>query len=575
MATIIDSLIVLLKLDPKGFEKGRKDTDDGLKKTREGVEKTGKGFDEFSKRSAEGIGKLKNEAIGLFLAFQGASSVEGFLKTLITGDAATGRLAKNIGVATNTLSAWQLVAKSVGGDAKDADTALSSIANAFQSYQLTGSTGNDADFKGLGVTLADLKAGPDKVLLRMAEAGERMGKPEFAARLHRLGIPDSVINALEKGRKGVEALVKEKERDGAASQADADKAAALQAKLAELEAKITGAVRPAVYNLVQGLLDIANNTDAVNAVVPIMVGLLGAGAIAAVAAAGPFIAMAAAIAAVTYAMNRLITTHPKVESFLDNIESPIRNALGPKWAWLFTRPDGDTGNGPPPAAGGDPLAGLSGDARTAAIRKTFPGYQPPRGGGGGGSGAGAANSNYIENFLKQSGFTVEQAKGIRAGISAEGGGLGEAANGAFGLGQWRGPRKAALFARYGRNPSIADQLAFLVSELKGGDSGGASVRGGTSADDTGVRYLRDFMRPQGARGEHYQDLVADVNRMRRALGGSGARASLGGARTSTATTTVGTIVVHTAATDASGIAAALPGAIQRRGLTNQANTGLQ
>ena len=76
MATIIDSLLVTLGLDTTSFEKGQKRVNEGQKGTREQTDKTSKTFEEFGKKAGNSLASLRNEAIGLFLAFQGASSVQ-------------------------------------------------------------------------------------------------------------------------------------------------------------------------------------------------------------------------------------------------------------------------------------------------------------------------------------------------------------------------------------------------------------------------------------------------------------------------------------------------------------------
>jgi N12 class adenine-specific DNA methylase len=100
--------------------------------------------------------------------------------------------------------------------------------------------------------------------------------------------------------------------------------------------------------------------------------------------------------------------------------------------------------------------------------------------------------------LIKRGIPEHIARGVSAGTIAEANGDPTALNkqsGAFGIGQWLGPRKDELFRRYGSNPSLDQQLDFLVYELKGGDQGGASVLG--AQDEVGAlnAYIKDFMRP--------------------------------------------------------------------------------
>jgi hypothetical protein len=577
MPTIIDSLIVALTLDPAGFNKGRKETGDGFKKTRDEAASTGKELEIYGKRASTFFSSLRNEAVGLFLAFQGASSVTDFIKNMLVGDAATGRLAHNIGMATSELSAWQLAVKATGGTVEDANGALEAMANAYQSYQLTGTTGMDADLRGLGVSLADLKNGPAQALLKMAEAGEKMDKTEFFARLKRVGIPDSVINTLEKGRAATEKLVAEKRRDGAATDADAEAAQKFQERLAELEAKITGMVRPSLYRLVTVLLDFLDGVEKGTVELPSLNTALLVVAGTAALLGSPFIAAGAAIV--------LLISH------LDDLKKAYAHVVFATHGWIGGRDlyqsmvnAGVKNNddidriidGEHAAAGGgggysDSFKRSMGAPSQAALDRIAPGR------GGGGSGYAAGNAGSIQAALMRAGFSAEQARGIWAGMTAEGGSLGMAENGAFGIGQWRGGRQKALFGKYGRNPSADQQLAFLISELKGGDPGGRGVMNSSSAEDALSNYIGGdnwgFMRPGAGRG-------GDMRRGMAALGGGGlsrprAPVAGGGSRTTTTTATVGTIIINTKATDADGIARELPGAIQRRGLTTQANRGLE
>lgn len=566
--TVIDALIVTLGLQPASFNKGRAQVSDGLKKTREEAGATGKDMEIFGKRAGDFFGKLRNEAVGLFLAFQGASSVTNFLTDLITGDAATGRLAKNIGMATQELSAWQLAVKTVGGDSKDADAALSQMADAFNSFKLTGITGHDPDFKGLGVAIGDLQ-NPAEALMKMAEAGERMDRSEFYARLTRIGIPPSVINLLAQGRAGLEKVITEKRRDGAASEENAQKAAELQQRIADLSAKFVSVLRPAIYKVVDALISALDWIDKHNAALPILLGLVVSLAAVAVAAAAPWLALGAAIAAAYLAYENWRNK----DSSPDDAPHDHRMTFDEK-TQVWTDEAGRTFNkdmskqlsGPPQQTQAERLGAGAHHGGGAMIRSEAPGdWQKKK-----------IDPAVASLYLRANGVPDEVARGISAGIVAEGGTLGMAQNGAFGLGQWRGDRQKALFAKYGNRPTQMQQLEFLLWELRGGDRGGAAVLGQQNAAGALQSYVQDFMRPGDG-------TVGDLERGFRFLGNARPgvamgrpRAPLGGAGgSSSITNTVGVVNVYTAATDAEGIARELPGQLRRRGLTTQANRGME
>lgn len=67
------------------------------------------------------------------------------------------------------------------------------------------------------------------------------------------------------------------------------------------------------------------------------------------------------------------------------------------------------------------------------------------------------------------GIPQTQAIGILSNIAAESGGAAEAlgAAGDFGIQQWLGPRKKELQRRYGKKPTLTQQLDYLVDEYQG------------------------------------------------------------------------------------------------------------
>lgn len=146
---------------------------------------------------------------------------------------------------------------------------------------------------------------------------------------------------------------------------------------------------------------------------------------------------------------------------------------------------------------------------------------PPASQGGAATPKGSPSLNALAERFTARGASPAAASAIAAGILAEGGKW-DSANpkGAFGIGQWMGPRRAALFAKYGRHPSMHQQLDFLWSELSGGDRGGASVLGSKDADSALLAYVYKFMRPQGAHNEHIKDAIAEMGRGRGFLAGA-------------------------------------------------------
>lgn len=571
MPTIIDSLLVTLGLDTSDFEKGEKRVSQGQKGTREEADKTAKSLETANKKAAQSFATLRNEALGLFLAIQGAGSIEQFVAGMVTGDAATGRLAKNLGVSTVHLSAYGLAVKSVGGDAKDAEGAFTLLAQARDNLKLHGTTGHDMEFARLGFKKGDLDD-PAKAMDKLAEAAQHMSRPLFHTLAGSMGISDGVINLLELGPDKMRKLVEAREADAAATEQQSEEAEKLQAAWADLSATLTGLLRPAIYSDVEALLALTNGaTKDVGAFKLLkstfdqFTGVTGF--------LDPFLNPLKLLSDV---IEPIIQKLGGLESAWAHIVWLTHGFIGGQEAydWLVkggVKSSGDisgflTKQDAGGAAGGGSGGGGGGDAPGGAIG----GAGNYRGQAVGKTQAGAA---YIKTYLKARGLSDSQAAGIAAGIAAEGGSIGgwfdKAGHETFGIGQWRGGRLKNLKAKYGGAPSLAQQLEFLLGELHGGDPGGRSVLGQGSADATLVAYLRDFMRPQGAHGEHYKDLVADISRARRALGGGG-----GGRGGGNSSVTIGAIHVNAPHANAKHVADEIPKAIRRRQTTGQASQAL-
>jgi hypothetical protein len=512
----------------------------------------------YGKQSSAFFGKLKTEALGLFLAFAGASSIKGFLGDMLEGDASAGRLARNLGVATQQVSAYRLVVKSLGGSAGDADATLGLLAQARESLRLTGTTGHDAELIRLGVTKEDLE-NPLTALGKIAKTGETMKREDYFGVLQRLGIPSGATESLNKGENGLRRMIDAKKADGAATDADAASAQKFQEKLTELESKITGIVRPSLYQLVDGLLQITTNAGAANAVVPLLTGIIGALGAAAVVAAGPYIALAAAITAVTVAYEdwqRLQNLTPEQQKGFEKRGQDILAQVGKAMT-------GDE-NGPHI---GEAL-GILGRAfmeRATGDPAMYGGQAPAAPAGGGGAPSGLAGRRaFIADFFRKQGYTGAQADGIVAAMQAENGQLSYRArnprsagrHNAYGLGQWvSADRRAAFKGQYGHEveqSTYQEQLAFFAHELKNGQ-GGVGVKGSRTAQEAMEATVRGFFRPgDGTAG--------DLARGNRALGGAGV--------------TIENITVNSSRADPGAVADQIPTAIKARLQLSQGNQGL-
>lgn len=538
---IIDEFFVTFGLDPSDYQKGEREVRKSFKDTRESAKTTFTDIETRGKNAGSMFRSLRNEVAGLILVFAGAKSITDFAGNMLTSEANASRLGETLGMNTGRVIAWEKALKSVGGTAGEADASLKSIQDAMYKFKLTGQV--DPGFQAFGVTPGDLdpdNSSPEDVLMKLARNKNGFNQKELAQRLAWLGVSQNTIYLMEQYKGGLRGVIDQQERMANVSKADAEAAKKLQTDLANLQTRIEGGARPALTGLVEQFLALDDKFDLANKAVPIFEGVLGAAAITAAIAYAPFLLLAGALAMVA-------------KGFDGSAESAKKWAESRRF-WDQIRSGDFRG------AGNTFLQGIDEDLGTSLSTPDRDSLDSGRRTGLSIGGRRTGGTKVL-NALRGAGFTDEQARGILAGIQAEGGAPNaiNRKSGAFGIGQWLGPRKAALFAKYGPNPTLEQQTAFLVSELKGGDAGGASVRAQGSADATMVAYLRDFMRPQGKNWEHAGDLYADIGRGRRALGQS---------------VHIGQITVNTQATDGNAVARDLSAALRARGIVAQANTGL-
>lgn len=548
MATVIDALVVTLGLDPRDFTKGQKQVAQGLIDTSAQAGKTSRDIESSGKRAASYISSVKNEVVGLFLAFAGAKTLTDFAGGMIDNAAAAGRLSANIGVSTERIGAWQGAVKEMNGTAQEANDTLSAMSTAISNYQLTRSTGNDAAFRALGVNLSDLQAGPEAMLMKIAQAGETMNRRNYVNLLQRLGFGPGMIATLEQGRGKLEQVLSAQERMYAITRQDAEAAQQFQKALADIGRTIQGDAAPYLMKLVVVLDQFSASKGNVQAAGDVIAGTLAAIGLAAAAAYWPVAALAAAIAIALKAKQDWDKGDPWFSLHNDGGAAAAKKAKDPK----------------------DPYGkGLLGGLEAMWNSDWFSVYHKDAGASGAGGPVGPVSKDRLTNIigsLVARGIDPGTARGIGAGIMAEGGSwhATNSRSGAYGIGQWLGPRKAAMFAKYGPNPTPSQQYDFLVGELRGGDRGGSSVLGAKDSQTALMAYIWNFMRPQGARGEHMADARADYGRGLRYLRGN----------SGSGITFNGPVTITTQAKDAKGLADQLPPAARRRALATPANSGL-
>ncbi len=138
MATVIDSLVVTLGLDPAAFTQGQKQAAEALMKTRQASSQAAKEMQADGKRAGEFFSGIKNEALSLIGVLLGGKGIETFAREATKSIAELGRSAANIGVSARELSVFQMMIERNGGSAQAATSSLKGYADAVERFRLMG-----------------------------------------------------------------------------------------------------------------------------------------------------------------------------------------------------------------------------------------------------------------------------------------------------------------------------------------------------------------------------------------------------------------------------------------------------
>lgn len=278
-ATVIDTLVVELGLDPAKFTDAQRNALDSLRKFEEGAEAQGKRVESQTKKLNDVLTGFKREAMSLVGLFVGGMGVKEFIGYVTNLDAATGRVAKTMNMGAAEVGAWQGAVKQVGGSSESATGALQGLSGEMNRFMLTGQSTMLPVLSRLGISLFDqnrnLKTA-GQLWLDIAKAVEGMDPAKATAFLSMIpGINQDMTNLLLKGPRAIEAYLEAARRAGTTSKESSEQAEIFQRSLNRLGDAATNAGRAVMQYLYPPLTFIADKLRELIQMNPAAAGLLG------------------------------------------------------------------------------------------------------------------------------------------------------------------------------------------------------------------------------------------------------------------------------------------------------------
>lgn len=253
MATVIDSLIVELGLDPKNFNKGQKEAASAFLKTKDAAVKTGKEIEDSSKRVADSISKMTREVIALFGAIAGARSLSDLIGKLTTANAELGRFSANLAQSPQTIAAWGAAAQRFGGDAKATADTIQRMAKGLYDLRFQGKALPQAFYQLEAATgrLISTDKGPIAFLEQTAAALKELAArdPSRAFNIaQELGVDTGTFNLMKEQGAAIADYVAQIEKSTSPSEKAIKAAQGLQRAWVELSQQ-AGALISRLYEL--------------------------------------------------------------------------------------------------------------------------------------------------------------------------------------------------------------------------------------------------------------------------------------------------------------------------------------
>lgn len=274
MATIIDSLMVTLGMDRSEFKKGAKevaDTQESLtkkltkdskdrqevdRKMSDAEKKRAKDLQENSKKSAESIRQIRNQAIGLLALFTGGIGLARFTSDTISTAASVGRLSSNIGESIQTIVGWQRAFENVGGTADEATESLTKASNAIGAFKSGRSSPEIQGFLQMGGSIdnGELDSANSFLMAQSALIQKVIKERGTAVAMYQaqsfLGVGANEFNLLKQGPQAVGSQVSTLGAGSGMNSKSAAAAAALQVRFNQLKHTFEDVSRTVLLNLI-------------------------------------------------------------------------------------------------------------------------------------------------------------------------------------------------------------------------------------------------------------------------------------------------------------------------------------
>ncbi|MEY0016020.1 hypothetical protein AB7W42_14865 [Providencia rettgeri] len=203
MATLIDTLLVSLKLDGGDFKRDANDATKANKDLADSTKKATAESDKFAKSINNGVKALA----GLFSAILVSTGMQKLIDDTAKANDQLNFLSKNLGMSATAVKRWQGAAEMSGGSADGMAASLSGLSKSLWDMVTMGDTSVLPYFNALNVGVIKSNGelrNLDDILLDVSDSLSKMSRPQAYNFAKNMGFDDGTINMLLQGRREVE-----------------------------------------------------------------------------------------------------------------------------------------------------------------------------------------------------------------------------------------------------------------------------------------------------------------------------------------------------------------------------------
>lgn len=266
MATVIDTLAIEIGVDAANLIAQLRSLENRIEDVQDTGETAGRKINAAFSRVADGLRNARAVAAEFIATVGSAYGINKLIGMTVEAGNNAQLLSKRLGISASSLTAWGRAAELAGGSSDGMIRSLESLARAHTELATTGNTAMLPYLSMLGVSIGDAQGRMrdfDDILLDLADRFSQMDSRHAFNLGAVMGLDESTIHLLIRGRVEVEQMIKRQKEFGAVSKEEAERGRRVNEVLTKgkqtMEAmgrSIGSALMPFVEVLVRGLDDL-------------------------------------------------------------------------------------------------------------------------------------------------------------------------------------------------------------------------------------------------------------------------------------------------------------------------------